>query len=384
MHKPIASPSLPTTFLFPLPFKPFNSLSTFATQMNVMEQSPTFTPIEEWGEFKLIKQIAANAANKGKHSLKGIGDDASVSETPADRLNLTSTDLFVHGVHFDLTYHPLQHLGFKCVVAAASDIYAMNGHPEQLYLSLALSNQFSIEMVELFYSGVNAACQEYGIELAGGDLTAIHRGFIINATVNGSAPREAVTYRKGAQENDLLCVSGDLGAAYLGLQLLEREKKVYQGNPEVQPELDESYTYLYQRFLKPDCRDDVIRKLAELDIKPTAMIDLSDGLSSDLLHLADQSEMGADIYQAKLPIHPAAVDGAEMLKLSPTTAALNGGEDYELLFSVPLEAHDKIKGMTDVSIIGHITKKENGVNLINTNNERIPLSAQGWDSYGNR
>ena len=246
-----------------------------------------FTSLAEFGEFKLIEHLSQKFNQHNASSLKLIGDDCAQIYYPSGH-SLVSTDMFVHGVHFDLDYFPLQHLGFKAVVASISDVLAMNGKPRQIFISLALSNHFSVEMLDLFYEGVAAACDEYNVDLAGGDLTTISRGMIINVTAMGEAEKDKVVYRNGAQENDLICVSGDLGAAYLGLQLLEREKKVFLSNPNIQPELKEENKYLYQRFLKPDGRDDIIKFFSENNIIPTAMIDLSDGLSSDLMHIAKQ------------------------------------------------------------------------------------------------
>ncbi len=343
--------------------------------------NPTFTPLAELGEFKLIDLIKSKFQQRNASSLKLIGDDAAQIFYPHGH-TLISTDMFVHGVHFDLDYFPLQHLGYKSVVASISDIFAMNGKPRQITISLALSSHFSVEMLDLFYEGVAQACDDYNIDLAGGDLTTIQRGLIINVTALGEAEKEKVVYRNGAQNNDLICVTGDLGAAYLGLQLLEREKKVYLANPQVQPELKEENQYLYQRFLKPDTRDDIIKFLADKEIVPTSMIDISDGLSSELLHIATQSGKGLQIYEEKIPIHPATVDIAEEFSMNPTTCALNGGEDYELLFTVNPGHYSTLAENKDISIIGHISDQVGICNLVTKSGSKFQLRAQGWESYG--
>jgi thiamine-monophosphate kinase len=343
--------------------------------------NPSFTPLAELGEFQIIDRIEQRFRQRNASSLKLIGDDAAQIFYPNGH-SLISTDMFVHGVHFDLDYFPLQHLGYKTVVASISDIYAMNAKPRQIFMSLALSSHFSVEMLDLFYDGVEQACEDYNVDLAGGDLTTVQRGMIINVTAIGEAEKEKVVYRKGAQTNDLICVSGDLGAAYLGLQLLEREKKVYLSNPEVQPELKEENQYLYQRFLKPDTRDDIIKFLAEKEIVPSSMIDISDGLSSELMHIANQSKKGIQIYEDKLPLHPSTVEVSDEFKLNPTTCALNGGEDYELLFTVNPGHYATIAEKKDISIIGHVTDQTGVCNLVTRNENVFPLRSQGWESYG--
>lgn len=344
-----------------------------------MEQQ--FTAISELGEFKLIEALTSGKPQKNASSIKMVGDDAA-QISYKDEETLVSTDIFIHGVHFDLAYFPLNHLGFKCIVAGISDIYAMNAKPEQVLVSIAMSNQFSVEMAELLYQGMHAACDEYNVDLVGGDTSTIHRGLIINITAIGRAPKDQIVYRNGAQENDLICVTGDTGAAYLGLQLLEREKQVWKQNPEVQPELNEDNEYLLQRFLKPDCRDDVIKILKEKGIKPSSMIDISDGISSEIKHLAQQSNLGATIYENKLPIHPNTVAVAEEFKMNPTTCALNGGEDYELLFTVHPSHFEELAKVSEISIIGHTTHINRGLNLITNNGNSFELLAQGWDSFG--
>ncbi|MCB0736103.1 MAG: thiamine-phosphate kinase [Bacteroidetes bacterium] len=340
------------------------------------------TPISELGEFALIDLLTKNNNQRNVASLKLTGDDASQLAISEGEHTLISTDMMVHGVHFDLGYFPPQHLGYKAIVSAISDIYAMNGQPKQVLLSIAASSKISVEFLELMYEGVYAACNDYNVDLAGGDTTTVHRGLILNITAIGTAKPERVVYRSGAQENDLICVSGDLGAAYLGLQLLEREKQVFHQNPEVQPELNEDYEYLYQRFLRPDTRNDIVKKLAETGVLPTAMIDISDGLSSDVLHITKQSNVGCRIYENKLPIHHNTTAAAEDFNLSPITCALNGGEDYELLFTVSPSHFEAVNKMAEVSIIGHITPKDTGCKMITNAENEFDLVAQGWEPFG--
>lgn len=342
--------------------------------------NPQFTPLSESGEFAIIERITAPFNQKNASSLKLSGDDCA-QVFYGDKHSLVSTDMFVHGVHFDLNYFPLQHLGFKVVVAAISDVYAMNAKPRQIFMSLALSNHFSQEMLDLFYSGVQAACEEYNLDLAGGDTTTVQRGLIINVTAMGEADKSEVVYRNGAQENDLICVSGDLGAAYLGLQLLEREKKVWMSNPNVQPELDEEKEYLYQRFLKPDARDDVIQFLAKEKILPTSMMDISDGLSSELHHIAKQSNLGVKVYESKLPIHPKTAEVAEEFGLNPVTCALNGGEDFELLFTASPAHYEKLSKNKEISIVGHVTPMRGKCELVGNSGNSFEMPAQGWQAF---
>lgn len=347
----------------------------------MQNENQPFTPLAELGEFKLIEHLTSRFHQKNASSLKLAGDDAAQIYY-AGAHSLVSTDIFVHGVHFDLDYFPLQHLGYKCIIASISDIYAMNAKPRQIFLSLALSSHFSVEMLDLFYDGVHMACEEYNLDLAGGDMSTISRGMIVNCTVIGEAEKEHIVYRNGASENDLICVSGDLGAAYLGLQLLEREKKVYLSNPEIQPELKDDHEYLFQRFLKPDARDDVIKYLGEHKIVPTSMMDISDGLSSELLHLSKQSSLGMRVYEDKLPIHPSTIEGAKEFDLDPTTCALNGGEDYELLFTVKQADMEILQKNADISIIGHVTARTGSAELVTRAGNEYQLKAQGWEAFG--
>lgn len=337
------------------------------------------TELSELGEFGLIDHLTKNIKIHNEETLKGVGDDAAVIENKADEVTLVTTDMLVEGVHFDLTYMPLKHLGYKAVVVNLSDICAMNGKPKQVFVSMALSNRFSLEAVEELYTGMLLACQEYKVDLAGGDTTSSTSGLVLSITATGTAKKGNQVYRDGAQPNDLVCVTGDLGAAYLGLQILEREKQIYIENPGVQPDL-EGFDYILERQLKPEARVDIVNLLAEMGVKPTSMIDVSDGLSSELLHICKQSGVGCTIYEDKLPIDPTAYDTARELNLDPTTCMLNGGEDYELLFTVSIDDFDKIKLNPSITIIGHITPKDEGANLVPQNGPMIPLQAQGWNS----
>jgi thiamine-monophosphate kinase len=337
------------------------------------------TELSELGEFGLIDHLTKNIKIHNDTTLKGVGDDAAVIENNADEVTLVTTDMLVEGVHFDLTYMPLKHLGYKAIVVNLSDICAMNGKPKQVFVSMALSNRFSLEAVEELYTGMLLACQQYKVDLAGGDTTSSTAGLVLSITATGAARKGLEVYRDGAKPNDLVCVSGDLGSAYLGLQILEREKQIYIENPGVQPDL-EGFDYILERQLKPEARVDIIDLLAEMGVKPTSMIDVSDGLSSELLHICKQSGVGCTIYEDKLPIDPVAYDTARELNLDPTTCMLNGGEDYELLFTVSIDDFDKIKHNPSITIIGHITPKDEGANLVPANGPVIPLQAQGWNA----
>lgn len=342
------------------------------------EKNPHRTPLSELGEFGLIDHLTQNIKLKDKNILKGVGDDASVTRISESEVMLTSTDMLVEGIHFDLAYVPLKHLGYKAAVVNFSDIYAMNGRPTQIVVSVAVSNRFPVEALEEIYEGLLLACDTYGVDLVGGDTTSSLSGLVINVTVLGTANEEEVVYRSGAQPNDLLVVSGDLGGAYMGLQLLEREKQVFKANPSMQPDLDQ-HTYILERQLKPEARKDVIEVLNKLEVKPTSMIDISDGLSSEILHLCKQSNVGVKLFEEKIPIDPSVLTLAEEWKMSATTVALNGGEDYELLFTIPVTDHDKIKGNPNFTPIGHITEPEHGKLLITRGFQAIELTAQGWD-----
>ncbi len=343
-----------------------------------MEQDNELTPLSDLGEFGLIDRLTEDYKPTRPSTLKGVGDDAAVLGYGNRRI-LLSTDLLIEGVHFDLTYYPLKHLGYKAVAVNLSDIYAMNGLPEQITLSLALSNRFSLEAVEEIYRGVYRACQTYGIDLVGGDTTSSKAGLFISVTVIGSAPKEEIIYRSGAAVNELICVSGDLGAAYAGLLILEREKAVFRADPNMQPEL-EGLDYLLQRQLKPEPRRDIIDLLQNIAVKPTAMIDVSDGVASDIRHIAKASGLGCVIFEDKLPILQSTWDQLGIMKIDPTTAALNGGEDYELLFTIRQADYEKIKEQNDISIIGYMTPREEGCYLISRAGTRTELKAQGWDA----
>ena len=339
------------------------------------------TSLAELGEFGLINHITKYFSTKQPSTVKGIGDDAAVLEASEEQ-TLVSTDLLVEGVHFDLSYMPLKHLGYKAVMVNLSDVYAMNGKAEQITVSIAVSNRFPLEAIEELYAGIQLACETYNVDLIGGDTTSSTKGILISITAIGKAAKENIVYRNGAQETDLIVVSGDLGAAYLGLQVLEREKQVFKVDPNNQPDL-ENYTYLIERQLKPEARKDVAGLLQELEVKPTAMIDISDGLSSEVMHICSQSEVGCKIYEDKLPLDPQVISACEEFDIDATMVALSGGEDYELLFTVPIADFDKIKGNPNFSIIGHITPKNQGMNLVTRANQELELKAQGWNALKN-
>lgn len=334
------------------------------------------TEIAELGEFGLIRRLTEDIRLKNKSSLVGVGDDAAVLDYREKRLLIT-TDLLLEGIHFDLTYVPLKHLGYKSAVVNFSDIYAMNGHPKQITVSLGLSKRFSVEDVETFYEGLKLACEIYGVDIVGGDTSASMTGLCIGITCTGEAEDEKIVYRNGAKEHDLICVSGDLGAAYMGLQLLEREKLVFEGARDVQPDFS-GKEYLLERQLKPEARKDIIAILAEKEILPTSMMDISDGLSSELLHLCTQSKTGCRIYEERLPIDYQTAVMAEQFNMNVSTVALNGGEDYELLFTLPLSLHEKIKDTPGIKVIGHITDASQGTCLLSRDGAEIKIIAQGW------
>lgn len=337
------------------------------------------TEINQLGEFGLIDHLTKDIKLKQTSSIKGVGDDAAVLDFK-DKKILISTDLLLENIHFNLTYTPLKHLGYKAIQVNLSDIYAMNGTPTQVTVSLGLSNKFTLEAVEEIYAGIYLACKKYGIDLVGGDTSSSKQGLIISVTSIGQADEKDICYRNGAQEGDLICVSGDLGAAYIGLQLLEREKLIYIENPNIQPDL-EGKDYIIERQLKPEARKDIVELLKELKIKPTAMIDISDGLASDILHICKQSDKGCNLYEEKIPLDPMTFDTAREFGIDPTTCALNGGEDYELLFTVSQNDYNTIKNSADISIIGHITEPAAGYNLISKSGNVHPLKAQGWNAF---
>lgn len=336
------------------------------------------TEIAQYGEFGLIKHLTERFENINPSTLKGVGDDAAVLDYK-DKQILVTTDLLLEGVHFDLIYVPLKHLGYKAAIVNFSDIYAMNGQPKQITVSLGVSKRFSVEDLEQLYAGIELACKVYGVDLIGGDTSASLTGLTISITCIGEAEKDKIVYRNGAKINDLVCVTGDLGSAYMGLQLLEREKIVFSTNNEAQPDFDDK-DYILQRQLKPEARKDVIKSLAEKGILPTSMMDISDGLSSELIHICTQSNVGCRIFEDKIPINYQAVVMAEELNMSIVTAALNGGEDYELLFTASIEDYEKILSLENVGIIGHITKPETGLQLVGREGEEIGLKAQGWNS----
>ncbi len=336
------------------------------------------TEIATLGEFGLIDHLTKGIKPIHKSTLKGVGDDAAVLSYP-DKKVLVTTDLLLEGVHFDLVYTPLKHLGYKAAVVNFSDIYAMNGKPRQITVSLGISKRFSVEDMEMLYAGIRVACEDYGVDIVGGDTTSSLTGLTISITCIGEADREKIVYRNGAQETDLICVSGNLGAAYMGLQLLEREKAVLKGaSKDVQPDFA-GKEYILERQLKPEARKDIIENLATAGIKPTAMMDISDGLSSELIHICKQSGKGCRIYEDHLPIDYQTAAMAEEFNMNLTTCALNGGEDYELLFTMPLAYHEKIQEISDIRLIGHITKPELGCALVTRDGQEFELKAQGWN-----
>jgi thiamine-monophosphate kinase len=335
------------------------------------------TEIATLGEFGLIRHLTEKIVPVNPCTLKGVGDDAAVLEYK-DRQVLVTTDLLLEGIHFDLTYVPLKHLGYKAAVVNFSDIYAMNGQPKQITVSTGLSKRFCVEDLEEFYAGLLLACEVYGVDLVGGDTSSSRTGFMVSVTCIGEGEKSKITYRNGAKVNDLICVSGDLGAAYMGLQLLEREKNIFKGEKDFAPDF-EGKEYLLERQLKPEARKDVVEMLADSGIVPTAMIDVSDGLSSELLHIAQQSRVGCRIYEDRIPIDYQTALMAEQFNMNLVTAAMNGGEDYELLFTVPLIYHDVIDNMKGVKVIGHITEAEAGNCLAGRDGGEIALQAQGWN-----
>jgi thiamine-monophosphate kinase len=346
----------------------------------MFQSHPSKTELSQLGEFGLIRRITSGVVLQNKETVKGIGDDAAVLRFETEKDILVSTDMLLEGVHFDLTYTPLKHLGYKAAVVNFSDIYAMNGHPKQLFVSLACSNRFPVEALEQIYEGIAMACKAYGVDLAGGDTTSSKAGLILSLSVTGEVDRGKAVLRSGAKQGDLLVVSGDLGGAYVGLQLLEREKNVFMDHPEAQPDL-EGNDYILERQLKPEARMDVVEYLAEIGVTPTAMIDVSDGLSSEILHLCSQSNVGCNLYEEKIPIDSTTYNMAREFNLDPTVCALSGGEDYELLFTIAQSDYEKIKGSALLSVIGHMTDASEGTNLIDKSGGVHDLTAQGWNSF---
>lgn len=342
------------------------------------DKNPQRTSISQLGEFGLIEHLTRRFKITRASTLKGIGDDAAVLDFK-DKKAVVSTDLLIEGIHFDLSYMPLKHLGYKSVVVNLSDICAMNALPTQITVSVAVSNRFPLEALEELFEGIALAAQEYKVDVIGGDTTSSQKGLIISITAIGEAEPEEIVYRNGARENDLLVVTGDIGAAYMGLQVLEREKQVFQVNPNSQPDL-EAYTYLIERQLKPEARKDIRTLLHALGVKPTSMIDISDGLSSEIIHLCKQSSVGCNLYEEKLPLDPQLIDVCEEFNIDSTTVAINGGEDYELLFTIALEDFDKIKGNPNFTVIGHMVRESEGMHLITRADTKIPLKARGWNA----
>ena len=338
------------------------------------------TELGELGEFGLIEKLTSGFTLQNSNSIYGVGDDAAVISISDEEVQLVSTDMLIEGVHFNLMYMPLKHLGYKAVAVNVSDICAMNGTAEQITVSLAVSNRFPLEALEELYSGIKLACEQYKVDLVGGDTSSSFSGLIINVTAIGRAKRSEVAYRSGAKDFDLVVVSGDLGGAYMGLQVLEREKEVFKSNPNIQPDLD-GHDYIIEKQLKPEARVDIIRFLKELNVTPTSMIDVSDGLASEILHLCKASNTGCHIYDEKIPIDTKTSMTAIDFNLDPTTCALNGGEDYELLFTVKQEDYDKIKGNPHMTIIGHMTDPKDGIYFLDKNGSAISLKAQGWKHF---
>ena len=336
------------------------------------------TEISKYGEFGLIKHLTEKFKIENASTLVGVGDDAAVLSYENKKV-LVTTDLLLEGIHFDLVYVPMMHLGYKAAIVNFSDIYAMNGQPKQMTVSLGVSKRFSVEDLEQLYAGIEMACKKYGVDLIGGDTSASLTGLTISVTCIGEGEEGKIVYRNGAKNTDLICVTGDLGSAYMGLQLLEREKLVFSGNEEAQPDFEDK-DYILQRQLKPEARKDIIDLLREKGIVPTAMMDISDGLSSELMHICSQSKTGCRIYEDKIPIQYQAVVMAEELNMNIVTAALNGGEDYELLFTVSLADYDKIIALEGIVVVGHMTKPELGLNLVGREGEELELQAQGWNS----
>lgn len=345
----------------------------------IEDKNPQRTSLENLGEFELIRHLTKNFGLNQESSIMGIGDDAAVLDFK-DKKTIVTTDMLVEGVHFDLSYMPLKHLGYKSVIVNLSDVYAMNAKATQITVSIAVSNRFPLEALEEFYEGIAMACQMYKVDLVGGDTTSSTKGMLISITALGIAEEGEIVYRSGSKPNDLLVVTGDLGAAYLGLQVLEREKEVFKVNPNNQPDL-EPYSYVVERQLKPEARKDIVELLEKLEVKPTAMIDISDGLSSEILHLCEQSGVGCNLFEDKVPLDPTVISASEEFKMDSTMIALSGGEDYELLFTIDQADFPKIKGNPNLTVIGHIASKEEGAHLITRGDTKIPLSAQGWNSF---
>lgn len=353
-------------------------IGTFAENKTSMpEEHNKRTELSELGEFGLIDHLTTGIVPRNASTIYGNGDDAAIIDN-GSKHTLVSTDLLVESVHFDLSYTPLKHLGYKTAAVNFSDIAAMNGNPRQLLIGLSVSNRFSVEALDEFYAGIRMACDRYDVDLVGGDTSSSVTGLMISGTVIGDADPADITYRHTARENDLICVSGDLGGAYMGLLLLEREKQVFKANPEMQPDLD-GYDYILERQLKPEPRLDIIKLLKEFGVRPTAMIDISDGLASEILHICNRSKVGCVLYEEKIPIDPSTAIISVDFGISPITAAMNGGEDYELLFTIAMSDYEVLKDLHEITIIGHIVAESAGVNLVSKDGVQIPIIAQGWN-----
>ncbi|MEM9679292.1 MAG: thiamine-phosphate kinase [Bacteroidota bacterium] len=347
----------------------------------IEDKNPQRTPVSELGEFGLIDHLTQHFKIKQTSTVKGIGDDAAILNFNDQKLAVT-TDLLVEGVHFDLSYMPLKHLGYKAVIVNLSDVYAMNATATQITVSIAISNRFPVEALEELYSGIHTAAELYNVDVVGGDTTSSTSGLVISVTAIGKADNDKLVLRSGAKVNDLLVVTGDLGGAYMGLQVLEREKEVFKVNPNNQPDLS-MYSYIVERQLKPEARKDIVELLDKLEVIPTSMIDISDGLSSEVIHLCKQSEVGVDLYENKIPLDPQVISTCEEFNIDSTTIAINGGEDYELLMTISQDDFPKIKGNPTLTVIGYITEKNKGMHLVTRADARIPIVAQGWNSLNN-
>lgn len=344
----------------------------------IEDKNPKRTPLSELGEFKLIEHLTEHFDISQKSTIIGIGDDAAVMNYGKKQI-VVSTDLLIEGVHFDLSYVPLKHLGYKAIMVNLSDVYAMNATATQVTISIAVSNRFPLEALEELYEGITTAAKLYNIDVVGGDTTSSTSGLIISVTAIGEVEKNKTVLRSGAKPNDLLVVTGDLGGAYMGLQVLEREKEVFKVNPNSQPDLS-MYTYIIERQLKPEARKDIVELLANLDVKPTSMIDISDGLSSEVIHLCKQSKVGVDLYENKIPLDPQVISTCEEFNIDSTTIALNGGEDYELLMTISQDDFPKIKGNPNLTVIGYMTEEERGMHLVTRAEEKIPIIAKGWNA----
>ncbi len=344
-----------------------------------MLENNSRTELESLGEFGLIDLLTSHIKIHHTSTYKGVGDDAAVLKS-SNAAKVVTTDMLLEGVHFDLSYFPLKHLGYKAIVVNLSDIYAMNATPKQVTVSFGVSSKFSLEAIEELYSGMILACNRYEVDIVGGDTCASKQGLVISITAIGEADEKNIVYRDGAKVNDLLCVTGDLGGAYIGFQLLEREKRVFLSNPEIQPDL-EGKDYIVERQLKPEARKDIIQLFQDKGIKPTSMIDISDGLSSEVMHLCAKSKVGMNVFEDKIPIDPQTYEMAREFNLDPTLTALSGGEDYELLFTIAQADYDKVKNNPDITIIGHVTDASEGVHLITKSGNKYALKAQGWKAF---